>query len=44
MVTGYSVKRDRINKTPYYGLKAYEQEGKPIDHLIAKKDAVEYLQ
>lgn len=33
-----------MHRTPYFGLKAFEKEGKPIDHMISKKDCVEYLQ
>ena len=44
MLTGYSVERNKIDRTPYYGLRAYETDGKPIDHLVAKKDVVQYLQ
>ena len=40
MLTGYGVERKKIDQTPYYGLRAYEKEGKPIDHLLAKKDCV----
>ena len=44
MLTGYSVERYETSKTPYYGLKAYEKAGKPINHLIGKKDCTKYLQ
>ena len=43
LLTGYSVERYETSKTPYYGLKAYEKIGKPIDHLIGKKDCTKYL-
>lgn len=32
-----------MHKTPYYGLKAFEVKGGPIDHLISKKDCTDYL-
>lgn len=38
IVSGYSVEKAKMHLTPYYGLRAYENEGAPINHLIAKKD------
>lgn len=44
MLTGYQVERKKINQTPFFGLKAFEKEGKPIDHLVSKKDCTKYLE
>ena len=44
MVTGYRVERNKLKQTPYYGLKAFEKNKGPIDHLLKKKDCIEMLQ
>ena len=43
MITGYKVEKHKAHETPYFGLKAYELNKGPIDHLISKKDCVDYL-
>lgn len=43
IVSSYSVEKAKMHLTPYYGLRAYENEGAPINHLIAKKDCQTYL-
>ena len=44
MLTGYTLSRHKMHRTPFFGLKAYEKEGKAIDHLISKKDCIEYME
>ena len=36
LVTGYQVERSSSHRPPYYGLKAYEQNGGPINKLVAQ--------
>ena len=43
LVTGYAIERDKVNDTPYYGLQAFEENKGPIDHLVNRKDCIEFL-
>lgn len=43
LAIGYKVEKNSINKTPFYGLKSFEKNKGPINHLLNKKDCVEYL-
>ena len=39
-VSGFKVRRDDVMKPRYYALKAFNLNGGPLDHLIAKKSAI----
>lgn len=42
-IESFRVKRQGIDKPRFYALKAFEDNGGPIDHLVSKKQAINLM-
>lgn len=42
-ITSFKVKRNELYKPQFYALRAFEDNGKPLDYLVGKKQAVNIL-